>query len=52
MRPSDFVPWEGELLLGYPGGIDGPPPPPLPAEPRAPTEAPWECPWLDLGGEG
>ncbi|HKB37549.1 MAG TPA: hypothetical protein VKD72_13965 [Gemmataceae bacterium] len=53
MRPNDFVPWEGELLMGFPTGPDGPAPPPKPAEPRAPSDlGGWDSPWIDLGGEG
>ncbi len=52
MRPSDFVPWEGELLLGFPTGTDGPSPPPGPTDPRVPADTPGWDGWVDLGGEG
>jgi hypothetical protein len=53
MRPMDFLPWEGELLLGIPTGTDGPVPPNGPADPCAPADTlGWDGAWIDLGGEG
>lgn len=59
VRPSEFVPWEGELLQGSYTWPDCPPTPQgLPSLPacrsaREPSDTPgWDGHWIDLGGEG
>jgi hypothetical protein len=52
MRPSDFVPWEGELLLGFPSGTDAPPALSAPHDPRAPADTlGWDGPWIVVHAE-
>jgi hypothetical protein len=49
MRTTEFIPWEGELLMNHPPGPDTTAPPP---DPGSLGEVPgWDNLWIDTGGE-